>query len=134
MSDVSETQHDTIRSFRDLVAWQKAMALARRVYGAVRLLPDVERYGLSQQLRRAAVSVPSNIAEGWGRGAGKDCLRFLRIARGSLCEMLTQILLARDMEYLTHDQAQSLLDDAETCSKVLYGLMKGMKGKRNEDS
>ncbi len=116
-----------IRSYRDLIAWQAAMALAKRVYGATKLFPKSELYGLCQQLRRAAVSVPSNIAEGWGRGMPRDYISFLRTARGSLYEVETQILLAREVEFLTVRQADSLLEDTSTCSKLLHGLIKSLR-------
>jgi four helix bundle protein len=112
-----------IRSYRDLIAWQKAMALAKRVYGATNLFPKGEQYGLSQQLRRAAVSVPSNIAEGWGRGKRRDYASFLRTARASLYEAETHILLSRDLGYLTDKQSESLLRDSAECSRVLHGLI-----------
>ena len=112
-----------VKSYRDLIAWQQAMALCKRVYEATKLYPKEERFGLVQQSRRAAVSAPSNIAEGWGRGALGDYLRFLAIARSSLFELETQILLARDLEYLTGPQAESLLSDTGECCRVLQGLI-----------
>jgi four helix bundle protein len=116
-----------IRSYRDLVAWQAGMALAKRVYGATRLLPKEEQNGLCQQMRKAAVSVPANIAEGWGRGRRPDYLRFLRIARGSLYETETQILLCRELAYLTDQQAGSLLKDSESSSKLLHRLIQSLE-------
>ena len=83
-----------IRSYEDLRVWQAGIALAERAYLVTKTFPDSERFGLTTQLRRAAVSVPSNIAEGYGRGTRLDYLRFLRIARGSLFEIQTQILIA----------------------------------------
>lgn len=85
----------------DLEVWKDAMRLAREVYRASAAFPDSERYGLAAQLRRAAVSVASNIAEGAGRGSRLEYSRYLRIARGSLMEVDTQIWLARDLGYLT---------------------------------
>ncbi len=119
-----------IRSYRDLVAWQKAMALAKRTYGATKLFPKEEMYGLVQQIRRAAVSVPSNIAEGYGRGSRMDYVRFLYTARGSLYEVETQTLIARDLGYLTDKQSDSLLEDADECSRLLGGLIKSLKTKK----
>ena len=119
-----------IRHYRDLVAWQKTMALAKRVYGATELLPKSEDYGLKQQLRRAAVSVPSNIAEGYGRGSRRDYVNFLRTARGSLYELETQVLLAQSLDYLTRRQAESLLEDSAECSRVLNGLIGSLSGKK----
>jgi len=85
------------QTFRDLIAWQQAKALARQVYEVTRLFPDEERFGLVIQLRRAAVSIPSNIAEGRGRGTKKDFAHFLMQARGSLYEVETQIELANEL-------------------------------------
>lgn len=85
----------------DLEIWKDAMRLAREVYRTSAAFPDSERYGLAAQLRRAAVSVASNIAEGAGRGSRLEYVRYLRIARGSLMEVDTQIWLARDLGYLT---------------------------------
>jgi len=112
-----------VKSYRDLIAWQKSMGLCRSVYVATREYPQEERYALAVQTRRAAVSVPSNIAEGWGRGNLGDYLRFLTIARGSLCEVETQLLLGQSLEYLTSERADALLRDAEECSRVLNGLI-----------
>ena len=103
------------------------MALVKRVYGATKLFPKSEQYGLCQQLRRAAVSVPSNIAEGWGRGMRASYLNFLRIARGSLYEIETQVLLSLDLKYLTDRQVDSLREDITTCSKLLHGLIGSLK-------
>ena len=80
-------------TFRDLTLWQKAMELAEAVYALCKQLPDVERFGLISQMQRAAVSIPSNIAEGHGRYSDNDFIRFLQIANGSKCELQTQILL-----------------------------------------
>jgi four helix bundle protein len=88
------------RSYRDLIAWQKAMKLVAEIYGATRRFPREECYGLTNQLRRAAVSVPSNIAEGQARFSQKEFHHFLSQARGSLVEIETQLLIAKDLEYL----------------------------------
>ena len=93
------SEPDGIRSYEDLRVWQAGIALAERVYRATQAFPDSERFGPTSQLRRAAVSVPSNIAEGYGRGTRLDYLRFLRIARGSLFELQTQILIARRVRF-----------------------------------
>ena len=81
-----------IRTYRDLIVWQKSMALVTDVYRVTRVFPKNEQYGLTSQLRRCAVSIPSNIAEGYGRRASNDYLRFLSIANGSLFELQTQSL------------------------------------------
>ena len=119
-----------IRSYRDLAAWQKARALVKRVYGATALFPSDESFGLVRQIRRAAVSVPSNIAEGYGRGSLGDYIRFLQVARGSLFELETQIILANDLEYLTEEQTNSLTEDIQQCARILQGLIASLKGKQ----
>ncbi len=89
-----------IKTFRDLIAWQKSMMLAKETYKATSLMPDTERFGLTAQMRRAAVSIPSNIAEGHGRQSRPDYIRFLKTARGSLMELQTQVLLAQDLDFI----------------------------------
>ncbi|HUS47540.1 MAG TPA: four helix bundle protein [Phycisphaerae bacterium] len=125
MQDASERQ-SIIRSYKDLVAWQKARELVRAVYDATKRLPREELYGLTQQLRRAAISVPSNIAEGYGRGTRKDYIRFLQTARGSLYEVETQLILAEDLGYLRPELVEPLAARIEECSKVLHGLINAL--------
>lgn len=103
-----------------------AIAFAKRVLGAANTLPKAEAFGLASQMRRAAVSVPSNIAEGFGRGSRIDYLRFLKIARGSLFELDSQLLLAREMGYLNARGYQSLVADWNELSKVLAGLIRSV--------
>ncbi|MDP6044643.1 MAG: four helix bundle protein [Phycisphaerae bacterium] len=119
-----------VRNYKDLAAWRKARALVKRIYGATRLFPKDELYGLTQQICRAAVSVPSNIAEGYGRGSLGDYIRFLQVARGSLFELETQVILANDLEYLTEEQTDSLDEDIQECARILQGLIASLKGKR----
>lgn len=111
------------QTFRDLMAWQKAKALARQVYEITRLFPDEERFGLVIQLRRAAVSIPSNIAEGRGRGTKKDFAHFLMQARGSLYEVETQIELANELHYIGAADTTRLLEACDELSRVLNGLI-----------
>ena len=112
-----------IRSYRDLIVWQKARELVKKVYEGSESFPRNEVFGLTQQMRRAAVSVPSNIAEGYGRGSRPEYIRFLHIARGSLYEIETQLLLAEDLGYLSGDVSRSLQHAAESVSKLLYRLL-----------
>jgi len=118
-----------IKTFRDLVAWQKAMQLAKEVYKATSMMPDSEKFGLTSQMRRASVSIPSNIAEGYGRESLTDYLRFLKTARGSLMELQTQLILAEDLGFL---RITPILNDlaAET-DRVLQGLIRSL-AKRDE--
>lgn len=85
-----------IKSFHDLIARRKAMDLCKAVYALAAGFPEVERFGLTSQIRRAAVAIPSNIAEGYGRNRTNDYLRFLDLARGSLCEVETQLILVQE--------------------------------------
>ena len=116
----------TIRDFRDLIAWQVARGLVKSIYSLTRSFPRDEVYGLSQQLRRAAVSVPSNIAEGYGRGTRKDYYRFLQVARGSLYEIQTQLVLAKDLGYVETGGVEPLMGDLNRCSRLLHGLIKSV--------
>jgi len=116
-----------IRSYRDLKAWQKAMELSRRIYAATKDFPRDERYGLTSQLRRAAVSVPANIAEGWGRNVRRDYLRFLRIARGSIFEVETLLILATDFGYLANTAPGGLMSLASECARTLQGLIRSLE-------
>jgi four helix bundle protein len=116
-----------IRSHRDLVAWQQAYALGLAIYPATSSFPDTERFGLATQLRRCAVSVASNIAEGYGRGSTHDYLRFLRIARGSLCELDTQLQFASDLGYLASTDGQSLAMLIQNTERVLAGLIRSIE-------
>ena len=108
--------------FKNLIVWQKAMELVRMVYQASKKFPADERYALTDQLRRAVVSIPSNIAEGSGRASNKDYAHFLSIARGSLYETLTQLQIAQDLGYL--DEYDSCNDLAQEVGRMLTSLMK----------
>ena len=94
-----------IKSFRDLVVWQKAMNLVELIYALTKQFPADERYALTSQVKRASVSVPSNIAEGYGRDGTKDYLRFLNISLSSLFELQTQLEISMNLEYLKKDRS-----------------------------
>jgi four helix bundle protein len=110
-------------SYRDLIAWQKAKRVALDVYRFTRRFPKDEVYGLSSQMRRAAVSVPSNIAEGKGRYSQKEFVQFLFHARGSLLELQTQISIARDLDYLDSIAFKNLESQTEELGRILNGLI-----------
>jgi four helix bundle protein len=114
-------------SYRDLIAWRKAMDLVMDVYRATQAFPRDELYGLTNQLRRAAVSVPSNIAEGQARFSRKEFHHFLSLARGSLVEIETQITIAENLGYLGPNQTRPLLDKASELGKILNGLIASIK-------
>jgi four helix bundle protein len=114
-------------SYKDLVAWQQAMELVEWIYQASATWPRSELYGLVSQVRRAAVSVVSNIAEGQGRSSSGEFLQFLGNAKGSLLETETQILLAQRLKYLNDEEAQKILDKIDRVSRLLFGLMQSLK-------
>lgn len=114
-------------SYRDLIAWQRAMNLVTSIYGATQAFPRDELYGLTSQLRRAAVSVPSNIAEAQARFSAREFHRFLSIARGSLVEIETQILIAQNLGYLATAQSRLLLTEASELGRILNGLIASIK-------
>lgn len=117
----------TVRNYRELIVWQKAMNLVELVYQATKQFPKEELYGLTSQIRRSAVSIPSNIAEGQARKSTAEFLNFLSIANGSRAEMETQILLAQRLNYATNDTAQQILKLSEEVTRLLNGLMKSLK-------
>jgi four helix bundle protein len=119
-----------ILSYRDLLVWQKAMDLVVECYTFVSKLPTNETYGLISQIRRAAVSVPANIAEGHGRDHVGDYLRHLSIANGSLMELETHLLLIGRLGYRPVEEAEPLLTQSSEVGKMLAGLSKSLRGNR----
>jgi four helix bundle protein len=117
----------SVNSFRDLTVWQLAMEVTEQVYRLTAEFPKSETYGLSSQMRRSAVSIPSNIAEGQGRDSTKEFLHFLAIAFGSICELETQLLLANRFSYLSDNDLQSVLTTLTSTSKTTRSLQKALK-------
>lgn len=111
-----------MRGFRDLTAWQKAMELVTEIYKITRGFPREELYALTSQLRRAAVSVPSNIAEGYGRNSKNELHHFLGQAQGSLAEVETQIEIACNLGYLASEKRVDLQSKVDETARVLTGL------------
>jgi four helix bundle protein len=124
-------ESNMLQSYRDLLVWQRALELAVRIYRLSEKFPKSEIYGLTSQVRRAAVSVPSNIAEGYGRGSRKEYLQFLSVAQGSLKELETQIILAQRLSYASEKDAEVTLSASETVGKMLGGLMRSLRTKVN---
>jgi len=112
--------------YQELIAWQKAMDLVLRVYEITDLFPQKELFGLTNQLRRSAVSVPSNIAEGQGRNTTGDFIRFLSIARGSLQELETQILIASRLRYVDISVERELIAMTDETSRLISGLSRSL--------
>jgi four helix bundle protein len=119
-----------VQSYRDLVVWKKSMALVLNVYRCTQAFPKIETYGLTSQLRRAVVSVPSNIAEGQARLSTGEFKQFLGNARGSLTEVETQILIARGLGYLDPTQSDCLLGDAAEVGRILNGLLVSLPSRK----
>lgn len=113
-----------MESYRELIVWQRSMVLVEEVYRLIRRLPAEEKYALSDQLRRAVVSIPSNIAEGYGRNAAKEYVRFLNIARGSKYEVETQLLICVRLHYLQEVDIQQALALCEEIGRMLNILIK----------
>lgn len=121
-----------LRSFEDLIVWQQAMLLAREIYKLVQVLPVEERYALSDQMRRAAVSIPSNIAEGQARNTSKEFIQFLHIAKGSNAELITQLLLCVDFGYLTEEQIRYAKQLSYKVAQLLSALIRSLKNKSEQ--
>jgi four helix bundle protein len=123
-----------IQSYRDLNVWKKSMNLVLEVYKLSRLFPREEQFGLTSQIRRAAVSIPSNIAEGHGRIHIADYLRFLSISRGSLMEVETHLEIAVRLDYLTRDQITEAREVSAEVGRILNGLIRALIEKNGSSS
>ncbi len=124
---VEQREGTAIRSFRDLIVWQKAIELARETYLATANYPREETYGLTSQMRRAAVSVASNIAEGQARETRGEFIQFLGHARGSLAELETQTILSAQLEFLVPDSEVRLMNSISEVGRLLSGLRNSLK-------
>ena len=118
-----------MQSYKELVAWQKGIEFVAEVYRSTRVFPKDEVYGLTSQLRRAAVSIPSNIAEGQGRLSRGEFKQFLGHARGSLFEVESQLVMARMLGYLPSTDAEGLLKRVEELARILNGLLNSLDRK-----
>ncbi len=119
----------TKNTYRDLEAWKESMELVVSLYELSQHLPASEQYGLTSQMRRAAVSIPSNIAEGQSRRSNKEFLHHLSIARGSLAELETQLILCVRLNFIQRDQAKQVWRHAELSGKLINGLMRSLERK-----
>lgn len=116
-----------IKSYRDLIIWQKAVVLVTKIYTVTGTFPSSEIYGLTNQLRRCAVSIPSNVAEGYGRNSTADYKRFLQIAVGSLYELQTQVEIAFNLTYVSKDQYDELTGLSTEIDKMIYSIIQKLK-------
>jgi four helix bundle protein len=121
------------RSYRDLELWKKGLALAKFVYQATADCPSEERFGLTNQMRRAAVSIPSNIAEGHARLSIAEFQRFISIAMGSIAELETQMILSTDLAFLTGEVSQVALVQLDEIGKMARGLYRSLANRRNSE-
>ncbi|CAN5777203.1 four helix bundle protein [soil metagenome] len=117
------TNQSKFKSYRELIVWQKSMQFVTDIYRVTESLPSLEQFGLTAQIRRAAVSIPSNIAEGFGRQLSGDFVRFLTIARGSLYEVQTQIEIAFNLRFLRDDAVNALSTQASEIERMLNRLI-----------
>ncbi len=118
-----------VKSYRELIAWQKAINLVQAVYRATATFPKEEIYGLRSQVRRSAISTASNMAEGQGRKSTREFLNFLSIARGSLCEMEPQVILAERLGYFDASICSELLNLAAEVGRLINGLSRSLSSK-----
>jgi four helix bundle protein len=117
----------SVESYRDLEVWQRRIVLVERVYQVTEEFPEREQYELTSQLRRAAVAIPSNIAEGWGYSSRDEYVYYLEQARSSLLEVETQIIIAERLSYIAEDTRNKLLQKTTAESKMLLSLMRSLQ-------
>ena len=127
-----EKKTTAIRSYKDLNVWKASMELVCEVYEVTRNFPDTERYALTSQMRRCAISVPSNIAEGWSRNSARSFISYLNIASGSMSELMTQLEIARRINYISAERMQALEHRGIQISKMLYMLIKKIESRLKE--
>lgn len=113
--------------FRKLLVWQKSMSLTTKIYTNTKQFPKEELFGLTSQIRRSAISIPSNIAEGLGRDSNNELIRFLNIAVGSLFELQTQLEIAKNITYLNEEEFNNLYEDSREVERMLIAFLKKLK-------
>lgn len=114
-------------NFRNLLVWQKSMSLITKIYVSTKKFPKEEIYGLTSQIRRSSISIPSNIAEGFGRDSNKEYLRFLNVSIASLFELQTQLEIAKNIEYLTQEEYNNLYEDSREVDRMLVAFINKVK-------
>ena len=116
-------------TYKDLIVWQKSIALVTAIYSLTKTFPTDERFGIVSQLNRAVISVPANIAEGWGRESTKNYLQFLRTSRGSLMEVETLITISGNLKYINDQEYLEINKQIDEVGKILQGLIKSVQQK-----
>lgn len=119
-----------MKNYIDLDVWKIARKLVKTVYNLASQFPNTEIYSLTNQINRSVISIPSNIAEGIGRQSDKETIQFLYIAKGSLFELETQLYLAYDLDYISKDKLDNILEEITSCKKLLNGFINYFKSKR----
>jgi len=120
-----------VQNYKDLEVWKKSVVFTTDLYKLTSQFPDTERYGLTSQIRRATTSVASNIAEGWGRGSTGEYIQFLTVARGSLMELETHLIVARNLHFLKPEEFGAVSKQVEDIGKMLNRLISALKGRRS---
>ena len=118
-----------ISTYKDLIVWQKSIQLVTDIYSITKTFPSDERYGIVSQINRAVISIPANIAEGWGRELSKNYLQFLRISRGSLMEVETIVLISKNLNYINEKDFREISKKIDEVGKILQGLIKSIQQK-----
>jgi len=118
-----------VESYHDLIVWQKGIELVNDIYLITKNFPREELYGLTSQIRRSAILIPSNIAEGWGRGTTKNYLQFLQISRGSLFELETQIIIANKQDYVSQENCSNIIIKIAELGRMLNALITKLDSK-----
>lgn len=116
-----------MKTFRDILIWQKSMSLVTKIYTTTNNFPKEEIFGITSQIRRCSVSIPSNVAEGFGRESNKEYLRFLNISLGSLFELQTQIEIAKNIQYLDEEKFNEIYEDTREIERMLVSFINKIK-------
>jgi len=119
------------KNYKDLLVWKKSIEYVKMVYIIIKKFPDDEKFGLSSQVKRASVSIPSNIAEGSSRFSKKEFIRFLYISRGSLCELETLFIISKELNFIDSNELKKVLDLKDEIGKMIYGLINSLKVSEN---
>ena len=125
----AQRQKEKVKTYRDLLIWQKSMILVTKVYNTSKKFPNDEAYGLTSQIRRCAISIPSNLAEGYGRNSTNEYVRFLRIATGSLYELQTQMEISFNLHYIDRSEFDELYEQSREIERMLSSLIRKLKSK-----
>lgn len=122
-----------ISSYKELLVWQKSIVFVNQIYSVSKDFPSAEKFVLVSQITRAAISIPSNIAEGWGRESLKNFIQFLRISRGSVYEVETLLIIARNQNYIEEKKFNAISDELTEISKMLNSLIKKLEAKLTKE-